>query len=72
MAQDDDVGMERPIQYVSKQLSGSQLNWATIEKEAYAVIYALNKLRLYLYGAAFTIYTGHKPLKALFLSEVKK
>lgn len=71
LVQDDDVGMERPIQYISKQLSGSQLNWATIEKEAYAVIHALTKLRPYLYGAAFTVYTDHKPLKALFLSEVK-
>lgn len=71
LVQMDSAGVERPVQYVSKQLSGSQLNWATIEKEAFAVIHALTKLRPYLYGATFTIYTDHKPLKALFLSEVK-
>ena len=35
------------------------------------MVYALTKLRPYLYGAQFTIYTDHKPLKSLFLSEVK-
>ena len=71
LVQEDEHGMERPIQYVSKQLAGAQLNWATIEKEAYAVVHALTKLRPYLYGAEFVIYTDHKPLKSLFLSEVK-
>ena len=71
LVQEDENGVERPIQYFSKQLSGAALNWATIEKEAYAVVYALNKLRPYLFSADFTIYTDHKPLKSLFLSEVK-
>ena len=41
-----------------------------IEKEAWAVVYSLKKLRPYLYGADFTILTDHKPLKSLFLGEV--
>ena len=36
------------------------------EKEAYAVVYALHKLRPYLYGAEFVVYTDHKPLLCLF------
>ena len=36
-------GVEKVVQYVSHQLSGSQLRWATIEKEAYAVVYAIQK-----------------------------
>ena len=71
LCQEDEDGIERPVQYISKQLSGAALKWATIEKEAFAVVFALNKLRPYLYGAEFTIYTDHKPLKSLFLSEVK-
>ena len=71
LAQEHDEGVERPIQYLSKQLAGAQLRWATIEKEAYAVVNDLTKLRPYLYCSEFTIYTDHKPLKALFLSEVK-
>ena len=71
LCQEDDHGIERPIQYISKQLSGAALRWATIEKEAYAVVYALDKLRPYLYASEFTIFTDHKPLKSLFLSEIK-
>ena len=71
LTQVDHQGVERPIHYVSYQIDSAQKKYATIEKEAYAVIYALKKLRPYLWGAEFTIYTDHKPLKSLFLQEVK-
>jgi hypothetical protein len=32
LVQEDENGVERVIQYVSHQLSGSQLRWATIQK----------------------------------------
>jgi len=70
LVQDDENGVERPIHYLSHQLTDVQKKWATIEKEAYAIIYALTKLRPYLYGAEFTIYTDHKPLRSLFTSEM--
>ena len=71
LVQVDSEGIERPIHYLSHQLNSCQRKWATIEKEAYAIVYALQKLRPYLWGADFTIYTDHKPLKSLFLQEVK-
>ena len=71
LVQEDEEGIERVIQYVSHQLSGAQLRWATIEKEAYAVVYALKKLRPYLYGSSFCIYTDHKPLMSLFTAPMK-
>jgi hypothetical protein len=71
LCQYDDTGLERVIQYVSHQLSGAQLRWATIEKEAYAVVYALKKLRPYLLGSDFIIYTYHKPLVSLFISKIE-
>ena len=70
LCQSDSTGLERPIQYFSKQLKDGQLNWPTVEKEAYAVIFALKKLRPYLQGADFVIITDHKPLKSLFLQEI--
>ena len=63
-------GVEHVIQYVSHQLSSTQQRWATIEKEAYAVIYAITKLRPYLYGAKFHVYTDHKPLTSLFTKQM--
>jgi hypothetical protein len=53
LCQIDEKEVERPLQYVSAQLRGAQLNWATIQKEAYAVVYCLKKLRAYLIGSEF-------------------
>ena len=69
LVQDDDKRVEKVIQYVSHVLSRTQWKWATIEKEAYAVVYCINKLRPYLYGADFVVYTDHKPLKSLFTKD---
>ena len=49
-------GNEHRIQYVSAMLDKVQWKWATIEKDAYVVIYCLRKLRAYLLGSEFTDY----------------
>ena len=38
LTQWNEDGSERPISFASSKLSGSQLSWAAIEKEAYAVV----------------------------------
>lgn len=63
LGQLDDQGKERPIAFASQKLTGSQLNWAIIEKEAYAIIWALNRFRNILYGAHITILSDHNPLQ---------
>ena len=62
---------ERVIQYLSKQLSPGQQKWPVIEREAYAIIFAVNKLRHFLLGSKFTIFTDHKPLRSPFTAEMK-
>ena len=64
-------GQECVIQYLSHQLNAGQQKWPTIEQEAYAIVYAINKLRHLLYGSKFVIHCDHKPLKTLFTSEMK-
>ena len=49
LVQDSDDGVERVIQYISHTLSTTQRKWPTIEKEAYAVVHCIDKLRPYLY-----------------------
>ena len=71
LVQMDNEGVERPVHYISHQLNTIQQRWATIEKEAFAVVYALQKLRPYLYGAEFVVLTDHKPLKSLFQKEIQ-
>ena len=53
---------EKPIYYLSHKLSKSQCKWSTVEKEAYEIHFALQKLDYYLLNALFIIKTDHKPL----------
>ena len=62
---------EKPIQYLSHQLSDTQKRWPVIEREAYAIVYAIQKFRHFLQGAKFTIMCDHKPLKYIFSAEMK-
>ena len=71
LSQTDDFGKEKVISYLSHKLSETQQKWATIEKEAYAIVYALKKFHAYLHGAEFRIKTDHKLLKSLFQSEIR-
>jgi transposase InsO family protein len=60
--------MEQPIRFLSKSLNQTQSRWSTIEKEAYAIYYALTKLEDLLGGGVeFTIRTDHSNL--LFLNQ---
>ena len=58
---------EHPIAYASMKLSQSQQNWSVVEKEAFAVIWALNKYKSIIFGAEVTVYVDHNPL--VFLTE---
>ncbi len=65
--EDPETGKEKAIYYISHLFSETQRRWPTIEKEAYAVIYAVTKLRPYLLGSpGVTVYTDHRPLLCLF------
>ena len=41
----------------------SQLNWATLTKEAYAIYMAVRKLNHYIQDAEVTVRSDHLPLK---------
>ena len=71
LAQKDELGQEYPIAFVSCKLSGAQLNWSTIEKEAYAIIYALSKFDYIVFGREIHLFTDHNPLKYLAVSAPK-
>ena len=53
------------------KLSRTQCKWSTVEKKAYAIHFALQKLGYYLHGAQFVIQTDHKPLKYLLESPIQ-
>ena len=51
------------ICYVSRQFRGSQLNWAALTKEAYAIYMSIRRLSFYITDAEVTIRSDHLPLK---------
>jgi hypothetical protein len=53
------------IAYVSKTLTGAQLNYATTEKELLAVVFAVDKFRSYLVGAKVIVYIDYAAMKYL-------
>lgn len=56
----------RPIAFISRSLSTAERNYATIQKEALAIIFSVVKLYQYLIGIKFILQTDHKPLISIF------
>ena len=59
-------GLERPVCFVSRTLSGAERNYPQTEKEALAMVYAMRSFHQYLWGQKFDMVTDHKPLLGLF------
>ena len=60
------------ISYDSKTLTGPQLNYATMENELLAVVFAMDKFRSYLVDAKVIVYTDHAALKYLLTKKDAK
>ena len=58
-----------PITYMSGLFRGSQINWACLTKEAYAIYMSIKKLAYYLEDADVTLRSDHLPLKK-FLAKI--
>ena len=68
LSQPSSNGSERPVAFISLKLTPTQRAWATVEKEAFAAIWALNRFRNWIFGKSVTIYTDHNPLTYLMES----
>jgi hypothetical protein len=53
-------------------LTGSQLNYATTEKELFAMVFAIEKFRSNLVGAIVIVYIDHAALKYLLMKNDAK
>lgn len=67
LLQDDAEGVCHPVCYYSVKFKRHQLHYSTIEKEALAMLMALQHFTVYVGSSSFpvTVYTDHNPLTFL-------
>ncbi len=61
----EDSGLEHPVGFFSRSLSGSERNYAAYELEMYAVVRAAEHFRMFLLGREFLLRTDHAALRNL-------
>ena len=61
--EDKEVKILHPVTYMSGLFRGSQMTWACLTKEAYAIYMSIKKLTYYLEDADITLRSDHLPLK---------
>ena len=60
-----DTGLEHPVGFFSRALSGSERNYGAYELEMYAVVRAMEHFRMFLVGKSFLLRTDHAALAKL-------
>ena len=67
LLQGGEDGVERPPRYFSRKFNTYQFNYSTIEKEAHALVWALQHFEVYIGGSLtpIVVYCDHNPLTFL-------
>jgi hypothetical protein len=65
LTQTDGEGREQPVAFASSKLTPTQQRWATIEKEAYAALWSLQKFKHWIFGSKVTLHSDHNPITFL-------
>jgi hypothetical protein len=65
-------GWVHVVYYASKTLNEAQLNYATMEKEFLAVVFAFEKFRSYIMKSKVIVYTDHVAIKCLLVKKDAK
>jgi len=58
-------GVKHPVMYDSRKILPREQNYSVGEREALAVVWAVNKFHRYLYGQHFILESDHRPLEYL-------
>ena len=58
-------GSIRPIVYVSRATLDNEKNWTPMELEAGCVVWSIRRLRRYLFGVYFLVFTDHQCLQQI-------
>jgi len=63
--------VRHPVLFASRKLLPHEQNYSVGEREALAIIWAVDKFLRYLYGQRFTLKSDHCPLEYLQMSHSK-
>ena len=61
----EDTGLEHPVGFFNRALTGSERNYAAYKLELYAVVRAVENFRMFLLGREFLLRTDHAALRNL-------
>lgn len=62
---------ERPIAFASRSLTNAEQNYSQLDREALAIVYAIQHYHEYLYGRLFKLITDNQPLSRIFHQNAK-
>ena len=65
LEQEQPDGSIRPIVYISRATLDNEQNWTPMELEAGCVVWSIRRLRRYLFGVYFLVFTDHQCLQQI-------
>ena len=65
LEQEQSDGTVRPIVYISRATLPAERNWTVLDLEAGSIVWAIKRLRGYLWSTKFVIYSDHKALESI-------
>jgi hypothetical protein len=71
LVQENSKGESRVIMYASRALTRIERKYSQTEKEALSIVWACERLHMYLVGTEFELLTDHKPLQFIFSPKSK-
>ena len=56
----------QPVAFASKSLTDTEVNYAQIEKETYAILFGCKRFHHYVYGRPVLVQSDHKPIESIW------
>ncbi|KYN05031.1 Uncharacterized protein K02A2.6 [Cyphomyrmex costatus] len=58
-------GIEKPIAFASRSLTSAERNYSQLDREALAIVFAINHFFMYVFGRKFKLITDNQPLASI-------
>ena len=67
----DDEGRKKPVMWMGRKLNGAEVNYPTRDQELLALLYSIEKARMYIYGRKFIVHSDNMNLLFLYDNDVE-